>query len=115
MALHFEYGRDPVRAARYLALTADNASRRYGHRDALAALTHARELLLSVSSEQTHGLEIKILEKISDAQYALGEMEESARTDGAAASLASERGMKSAEVTALTRAARALSFSARSR
>jgi len=110
MALHFEYGRDPVRAARYLVITADNASRRYGHRDAFAALTHARELLLSASSEQTHGLEIEILEKISDAQYALGEMEESARTDGAAASLASERGMKHAEVAALTRAARALSF-----
>ena len=110
MALHFEYGRDPVRAARYLVITADNASRRFGHRDALAALTHARELLLSVSSEQTHELEIEILEKISDAQYALGEMEESARTDGAAASLASEWGMKRAEVTALTRAARALSF-----
>ena len=110
LALHFEHGRDPTRAAHYLVITAENASRRYGHGDALAALLHARELLLGGSSEATHEFEIEILEKISDAQYALGDMRESARTDGSAAALAAEWGMKTAQVNALTRAARAYSF-----
>jgi DNA-binding winged helix-turn-helix (wHTH) protein len=111
LALHYELGREPVRAAQYLAISAANASRRYGHRDALAALEHARELLLGTPSEAKHELEIQILEKISDAQYALGEMQQSAATDGRAAALASERHMKTAQIDALTRAARALSFS----
>ena len=110
LALHFEQGRDPVRAARYLMLSAENASRRYGHRDALATLLHAHELLTSASSEATYALEIDLLERISDAQYALGQMVQTARTDGTAAALAADRGMWREQVSALTRAARALSF-----
>ena len=110
VALHFENGRDGEKAARYLLLSADNASRKYAHRDAVATLRHAGELLAAATTESARALELEVLENMSDAHYALGEMEESAQVDGRASTLAAERGWKQQQVAALTRAARALSF-----
>ncbi|MEQ1886072.1 MAG: AAA family ATPase [Bryobacteraceae bacterium] len=110
IALHFENGREGERAARYLLLSAQNATRKYAHRDAVTTLRHALDLLSSAPTEPARSLELEALERMSDAHYALGEMEESARVDGRAATLASERGWKVQQVAALTRAARALSF-----
>jgi len=110
IALHFENGRDGERAAQYLLLSAGNASRKYAHRDAVATLRHALDLLAAATTESARALEIEVLEKMSDAHYAQGEMEESAKVDGRASTLAGERGWKPQQVAALTRAARALSF-----
>ncbi|MEQ1948480.1 MAG: AAA family ATPase [Bryobacteraceae bacterium] len=110
IALHFENGRDGERAARYLLLSAQNAARKYAHRDAIATLRHALDLLSAANTESARSLELDVLEKMSDAHYALGEMEESAEVDGHAATLAAERRWKVQQVAALTRAARALSF-----
>jgi DNA-binding winged helix-turn-helix (wHTH) protein/tetratricopeptide (TPR) repeat protein len=120
IALHFEHGREPEKAARYLVASADNAARRYAHRDSIRSLEHARVLLcprltvedraaeLSIPDQQQ--LELRILEKISDGHYALGEMQESITADCAAVALAERWGLKVAQANALTRQARALTF-----
>jgi DNA-binding winged helix-turn-helix (wHTH) protein len=111
LALHFEHGREFERAARYLILSAENAARRYAHRDASAILKHALGLLSGIAAETARTLEIEILERISDARYAVGDLDGSAKADGAAAALAEELGWKVAQVNALTRLARVSAFS----
>ncbi len=111
LALHFEQGRDFERAARYLILSAENAGRRYAHRDAAAILEHAASLLSGIAPDAARILQIEILERISDARYAVGDLNGSAEADGAVIALAEERGLKAAQVNALTRLARVLAFS----
>ena len=111
LALHFEHGREFERAARYLILSAENAARRYAHRDAATILEHALGLLSGIAAETARTLEIEILEHISDARYAVGDLDGSAKADGAAAALAEELGWKVAQVNALTRLARVSAFS----
>jgi len=111
LALHFEQGREFERAARYLILSAENAARRYAHRDAAAILEHARGLLSGISAHAAATLEIEILERISDARYAVGDLDGSAEADGALVALAEQRGVKTAQVNALTRLARVMAFS----
>jgi DNA-binding winged helix-turn-helix (wHTH) protein/tetratricopeptide (TPR) repeat protein len=110
LSLHFESARNYDRAAQYLLWAAENAALRYAHRDSIATLERALKLLSTAPTDDGRRLEIDILERISDAYYALGEMERSARIDERAATLAGERGLKAAQAEALTRSARALSF-----
>jgi DNA-binding winged helix-turn-helix (wHTH) protein/tetratricopeptide (TPR) repeat protein len=111
LALHFENGRDFERAAHYLILSARNAGRRYAHLDAIATLEHALSLLAGIAPDKVSAVEIEILEHLSDAHYALGEMDRSAQMDQRALEKARERGHKVAQVNALTRLARVFSFS----
>ena len=111
LALHFEQGRDFERAARYLILSAENAAHRYAHRDAAEILEHALGLLSGIAAEPARVLEIEILERISDARYAVGDLDGSAEADGAVVALAEERGLKVAQINALTRLARVMAFS----
>lgn len=55
LAVHFERGRDYVRAVRYLALAGENAHRRNAHQGAIALFTKGLDLLhfLPDSSERT--------------------------------------------------------------
>ena len=92
LALHFEHGREFERAARYLILSAENAARRYAHRDAAAILEHALGLLSGIAADPARALEIEILERISDARYAVGDLDGSAEADGAVVALAEQRG-----------------------
>jgi DNA-binding winged helix-turn-helix (wHTH) protein/tetratricopeptide (TPR) repeat protein len=110
LALHFEAGRDYPRAIRYLLVMAGNAARRYAHRDAIQVLHHALELLEYVSAAASGAFEIEILEKLSDVLYAQGEMQQSAEVDQRVAELAARAGLKTVQVNALTRLARALAF-----
>jgi len=111
LALHFEQGRDFERAARYFILSAENAGRRYAHRDAAAILKHALGLLSGIAPDAARSLEIEILERISDARYAVGDLDGSGEADGTVVALAEERGLKAAQVNALTRLARVMAFS----
>ncbi len=111
LALHFEHGRDFERATRYLILSAENAGRRYAHRDAAAILEHAAGLLSGIAPNTARNLQIEILERISDVRYAVGELDGSAEADGAVIALAEECGSKAAQVNALTRLARVMAFS----
>ena len=110
LAIHFEEGRSYERAIKYLILASSEAARRYTHADSLRLLHHALELLPQIGPGGRADLEIQILEKLSDALYAQGEMGQSAEIDERVAQLAAQRGFTLAQVNALTRLARALAF-----
>ena len=110
LASHFEEACDYARAIRYLILTAGNAARRYAHGDAIHLLRHALDLLPQLPAEAAREQEILILDRISDALYAQGEMLQSAEVDYRVAEVAAQGGFKVAQARALTRVARALAF-----
>jgi DNA-binding winged helix-turn-helix (wHTH) protein/tetratricopeptide (TPR) repeat protein len=103
LALHFEEGHEYVGAVRYLMLAAANATRRYAHREAIAVLEHARELLPRVGEEQRDELMLQVLERIGNAFYALGDMEQSGATYQLMATRAAESGLLAAQAEALIR------------
>jgi tetratricopeptide (TPR) repeat protein len=110
LASHFHAGHDYARAIRYLILTAANAARRYAHAESMHVLRQALDLLPYIAADTRTALEIQILERVSDALYAQGEMEQSGDVDQNVAELAARAGFKAAHVNALTRLARALAF-----
>jgi predicted ATPase/DNA-binding winged helix-turn-helix (wHTH) protein len=105
IALHFEEGRKYERAVHYLMLAADNATRRYAHRESILALEHCRELLPKIAVERRSEFDARILEKLGDSYYALGDMEHSAATYHAMATRAAEAGLLTAQANALMRVA----------
>ena len=105
VALHFEEGHEYDRAIEYLVHAAENASRRYAHREAVTTLEHARELLTKINQERRAELDVQLLEKIGDAYYALGEFERSAATYHALATRAAEAGLLTTQANALMRLA----------
>ncbi|HEX6729800.1 MAG TPA: AAA family ATPase, partial [Pyrinomonadaceae bacterium] len=105
IALHFEEGRQYEQAIRYLIVAAENATHRYAHPESIAALEHARELLPKISRENAPALDVQILERIGDSQYALGDMERSAATYHIMATRAAEAGLLTAQANALMRLA----------
>ena len=65
LALHFEHASDWDRTVRYLRLAAENSERLYAHREAIALLSRALELVDRVSEEQKHNVELQILERLA--------------------------------------------------
>ncbi len=110
LASHFQAGHDYARAIRYLILAATNAARRYAHAESILVLRQALDLLPFLAADVRAALEIQILERVSDALYAQGELEQSGDVDQQAAELATRAGLKAAHVDALTRLARVLAF-----
>jgi len=110
LASHFQAGHDYARAIHYLILAAANAARRYAHAESILVLRQALDLLPYLAADVRAGLEIQILERVSNALYALGDMEQSGDVDQQAAELATRAGLKAAYVDALTRLARVLAF-----
>lgn len=104
LALHFEGGHDYEQAIRHLILAAENAMRRFSYRDSIEILEHARELVAKLNATRQDELEIKILETIGDAHFALGALADSARAYGDAAARAGQSGLRSCEAHALVRA-----------
>jgi DNA-binding winged helix-turn-helix (wHTH) protein/tetratricopeptide (TPR) repeat protein len=105
IAMHFEEGQEYYRAILYLMLAAENATRRWAHHEAIAALERACELLLKLEKEHRPDLEVRLLERIGDAQYALGDMERSAATYHMMATRAAEANMLTDQANALMRLA----------
>jgi DNA-binding winged helix-turn-helix (wHTH) protein/tetratricopeptide (TPR) repeat protein len=105
IALHFEEGREYERAIEYLKLAAENATQRYAHTESIASLEHARELLSKIDPARRAELDVRLLEKIGDANYALGDMERSTATYHMMATTAAEAGLLTAQANALMRLA----------
>jgi tetratricopeptide (TPR) repeat protein len=105
IALHWEEGRDYERATRYLMLAAQNATRRCAHREAIAALAHASDLLQRLETGSRHQFELQILERLGRAYYALGDMDRSAEHYRALATLAAHEGLLADQAEALIRLA----------
>jgi tetratricopeptide (TPR) repeat protein len=102
VAFHFEEGRAYEPSVRHLLLAAENAAARFAYRDSIQLLQHALELVPKVASDSSAELELEILELIGDSHYALGAMSDSAKAYEAGASRAAEKGLKSAQVRALS-------------
>jgi DNA-binding winged helix-turn-helix (wHTH) protein/tetratricopeptide (TPR) repeat protein len=102
LALHCEEGRDYARAVQYLMVVAENATRRYAHRESLAALEHVRGLLPKIANNGAQELELQVLEKIGKSHYALGDMERSAAVYESMAARAAETGHLVAQTNTLT-------------
>jgi DNA-binding winged helix-turn-helix (wHTH) protein/tetratricopeptide (TPR) repeat protein len=103
IALHFEKGHEYERAIQYLMLAAQNATRRYAHRQSVEVLEHAREILPRVAKECRHELDFQTLERIGNAYYASGDMEASANTYRSMATCAAEAGLLASQADALMR------------
>jgi tetratricopeptide (TPR) repeat protein len=101
IALHFEEGGEYQQAIDYLVLTAENAARRFAHRDSIQVLQHALQLSPKVGASQID-LELRILERIGDTYYAQGAMSESAGAYEKAAASASQASLKTAQINALS-------------
>jgi DNA-binding winged helix-turn-helix (wHTH) protein/tetratricopeptide (TPR) repeat protein len=110
LSVHFENGRSHGRAVPYLIAAAANAARRYAHDDSLRLLRHALELLPHLAPDAGAAMEIQILERIGDALYAQGDMDQSGEIDRKINDLAASRGFIVPQVNALTRLARVLAF-----
>jgi predicted ATPase len=105
LALHFEEGGDYERAVDYLLLTAENAARRFAHRDSIQILQHAQEFLPKLNMDVSVEREILIWKLIGDAHYALGEVIEAARAYEMEVAQAAQAGRTEAQVSALSRLA----------
>jgi DNA-binding winged helix-turn-helix (wHTH) protein/tetratricopeptide (TPR) repeat protein len=101
LALHLEGARDYEKAIRYLILASENASKRFAYQNSIRTLQQALELISMVPADVRVEPEIRILERIGDAHYALGDMLESARAFERAAVRAADAGLKTVEVNAL--------------
>ena len=110
LALHFEGGHDYEQAIHYLLLAADNAVGRFAYRACIEILHHAHELILKLTPSLRAELEVRILECMGDAHFALGALAQSAQTYAAAATRAQQAGLKKAQMHALTSAMYPLGF-----
>ena len=108
IALHFELGHEHLRAAEYLLLTAENATRKFAYKDSVQILEHALALASKKSSVSATALEIRILGRIGDTYYALGNMVQSAESFEKEANRAAQASLKAAEVNALSCLARTM-------
>jgi DNA-binding winged helix-turn-helix (wHTH) protein len=90
LASHFEQGREFREAIRYWSLTADNAAKRFAHRDSIQVLQHALKLVPELSANLRIESEIQLLQRIGDAHYALGAMSDSALVYETAAARAAD-------------------------
>jgi len=102
LALHFEGGHDYEQAIRYLILAAENAVGRFAYRDCIEILHHANELVVRLIPALRAEIEVRILEFMGDAHFALGALAESAHLYAAAAARAQQAGLKTAQLHALT-------------
>jgi DNA-binding winged helix-turn-helix (wHTH) protein/tetratricopeptide (TPR) repeat protein len=103
LALHFDEGHQYDRAVKYLRLAARNATSRHAHREAIAALEHACELIPRIDNGTKAELELQLLEELGNAFYALGDMAGSANTYRLMATRAAHAGLLAAQLDALMR------------
>jgi len=104
LAMHFESGHDYEQAIRYLILAAENSTRLFSYRDSINILEQARELAAKLHPSRGASLEVRVLEKIGDANFALGNLLDSAQAYTDAASRAAAAGNQSDQAHALVRA-----------
>ena len=110
LASHFEGGRDYEQAIRYLMLAAENAAGLFAYRDCIEILQHASELVVKLIPALQAEIQVRILEFMGDAHFALGALVESAQNYAAAAARAQQAGLKAAQMHALTAAMYPLGF-----
>jgi len=101
LAMHFEEARDYSEAIKYLVLAAEHAGRRFAHRDAIQVFHHSLRLSARIQESRRAALEIGILRRIGDANYALGAMSDSVEAYEQAAAVAARAGQIAAQIESL--------------
>ncbi|HEX4168301.1 MAG TPA: AAA family ATPase [Bryobacteraceae bacterium] len=109
LAHHFEKSRDWLRAVRYLRLVAENAGRRYAHREATTILQHALELVNKLTDSERAAAETQILAKLVNIYLVSFDMRV-VETCEALAARAAHYGLVDMEVHALIEMAYPLSW-----
>ena len=110
LAVHCEHAGDCERAVRYSMLAAENATRRYAHREAIAVLEHVQGLVTRLPPEDRAMVDVQVLERIGGASVELGDMRRSIECYEATAACASRAGNLAAEAAALMRLAHPAAF-----
>jgi tetratricopeptide (TPR) repeat protein len=101
LAEHFEEASDWSRAVKYLLLAADSARRRYAHREAIAILKQAAELMNRRPEADRLTCEIEILEQLGTFYIALTDIRAALETYEKLVALAACHGLIDVEIRAL--------------
>lgn len=110
LAVHFEQGRDYLRAVRYLQQAAEQAVRRYANREARQYLSRALGLVKQAPPEGQSALRMSLLEQRGLVSRSMGDMRQAVDDFSALAVHAREVGLVEREVKALSDLATALSW-----
>jgi tetratricopeptide (TPR) repeat protein len=113
IALHFERGRDPVRAARYLAHAGDNATRLLASHEAERHYGRALSLIARLPLDQEQPARLELLRKRGLANLALSRFEPAAEEFTQLLEAAGVSGAPALEAEALAGLCDALFFSHR--
>ncbi|HET6164115.1 MAG TPA: AAA family ATPase [Planctomycetota bacterium] len=100
LAIHFEQGRDPARAVRYLELLARTDARRCAHADSAAALTRALALVEGLPEADRRRRSIELLLARGSTWRTAGEMAKASADYEEAARRAAESGDRGLELRA---------------
>ncbi len=115
LALHFEQGREFLRAIDYLRQAASNARYRYANRAALSYLTQALQLLDRLAAEEQKPLRLQLLQECGHVRRSMGDMSGAAQDYSQLIARAREQGLVDWEVAASLHLATVLSWIDRER
>jgi tetratricopeptide (TPR) repeat protein len=101
LAANFEQGEDWPRAIKYLRLEADRARRRYAHREAVAILQHATELVSRIPERDRVTCEMGVLGQLAACYASLWRGEPAVEIYQKVVALANRCGLIDAEIDAL--------------
>ncbi|HET8948302.1 MAG TPA: AAA family ATPase, partial [Candidatus Polarisedimenticolia bacterium] len=102
IALHFEEGRHYEPAVEHWILASENAGARFAYRETIRILEHALTLVPRLEPGRRAETEIRLLQRIGDAHFWLGAMNDSVRAYETAAGRATEVGLIEARIHALS-------------
>src|SRR6202140_224121 len=100
-AEHFEEASDWARAVKYLCLAADSARRRYAHREAVATLQHAAQLVSRLPEVGRATCEMEILDQLARFYVALADIGAALETYQTLVGRAAHQGLVEVEIRAL--------------
>ena len=101
LAEHFEEASDWTRAVKYLRLAADSARRRYAHREAVATLQHAAQLVSRLPEVGRATCEMEILDQLARFYVALADIGAALETYQTLVGRAARQGLIEVEIRAL--------------
>jgi predicted ATPase len=101
LAVHFEAGRDAFRAVKYLCQAAENAARRYAHREAIGYLTRALELVGRLPEAERTTVQMRLLEQRGLVRRAMDDMSGAVADFEALLTCAQKQDRAEAEVQAM--------------
>lgn len=101
LAEHFEEASDWPRAVNYLRFAADSATRRYAHREAIAILQHALDLVSRLPEPDRTACEMEVLAQLAPMHVVLVEIPTAIKMYETLIAHAADRGLTNVEARAL--------------